>query len=460
MGGILLGSELNLQYSLSKYNIFSKLSDSPDYFIVNLLSGHADILDAGKAKEIAGGDFTGFDEYVEKGYLVKEKEENKRFKLKYLDFLNERDNDEIQLFFVPRYSCNFSCSYCYQSRYYSSGEDLKDLSKETVDAFYRYIDKEFAGRRKYITVFGGEPLLDGEKAREQFRWIIDGAAQRHLDVAVVTNGYYLTRYMDILQTAKIREIQVTLDGTRDIHDQRRQLHNGQPTFDRIVAGIDRALENDFPINLRVVVDKENIDNLMELAEFAIKKKWTANPLFKTQLGRNYELHSCQPNREKLFTRLSLYEAIYKLVKKHPGFLEFHGPAFSISRFLFDNGELPDPLFDSCPGTKTEWAFDYTGQIYACTATVGKKGEELGTFYPKITKNEEAIETWEDRDVTSIPECRACELQLACGGGCASAAKNKTGQINSPDCRPVKELLEMGISLYFGESKKSDDSDGK
>ena len=39
-----------MQYS--KYNIFSKIRDSENYFIVNLLSGNADILDRADAVKI------------------------------------------------------------------------------------------------------------------------------------------------------------------------------------------------------------------------------------------------------------------------------------------------------------------------------------------------------------------------------------------------------------------------
>jgi uncharacterized protein len=432
-------------YRLSKYNIFSKLNDSPYYFIVNILSGNADILTPEKAKEIKDNTFTDVDEYLKKGYLSDEKEEEKQYKLKYLDFLEKRDSEEVQVFFAPRYACNFACAYCYQTEYNSP---KSPLTKEVVDAFYDYLDCELAGRRKYITIFGGEPLMDGPQAKREIQWLISGANDRNLEAAVVTNGYLLTDYLDILSQGTIREIQVTLDGTKNLHDKRRPLVNGNPTFEKIAAGIDLALQKSFSINLRVVVDKENIDGLVELARFAINKGWTSNPLFKTQLGRNYELHTCQPDGEKLFSRVSLYEKIYSIVREYPEFLDFHRPAFSVSRFLFENGELPDPLFDSCPGTKTEWAFDYTGRIYSCTATVGKTDEALGTFFPEVTKKEEITALWEDRDVRSIPACRDCSLQLACGGGCASAAKNKTGEILSPDCRPVKELLEMGIALYF------------
>jgi len=180
----------------------------------------------------------------------------------------------------------------------------------------------------------------------------------------------------------------------------------------------------------------------------MEKGWTASPLFKTQLGRNYELHHCQSSPDKLFDRISLYEKIYEMIKIHPHILDFHKPAYSVSKYLEENGELPGPLFDSCPACKTEWAFDYTGNIYSCTATVGKTDESLGTFYPSVTRKEEIIDNWESRDVTSIAECRDCSVQLACGGGCGSVAKNRTGNICSPDCRPVKELMELGFSQYF------------
>ena len=116
-----------------------------------------------------------------------------------------------------------------------------------------------------------------------------------------------------------------------------------------------------------------------------------------------------------------------MAREHPELLEFHRPAFSLARFLWENGELPDPLFDACPGCKSEWAFDYTGRIYSCTAMVGKNGEELGTFYPEVTRNAARIDEWQARDVTTIPGCRDCAQQLACGGGCGAVAKNRTAR---------------------------------
>jgi uncharacterized protein len=441
----------------SKYNIFSKVRESENYFILNLLSGSADILnsaDAEKVKTIQTGNDLPDKEFINeltvKGYLVDIAEENTLYKYKYLDFIDSREKEEIQLFFVTNYSCNFACTYCYQDQY---NNPKNELSQEVIDSFFHYVESEFAGRKKYITVFGGEPLLNSSKQKILINQLLEKSTGSNLDICIVTNGYSLEEYIPILKSAKIREIQVTLDGTETVHNKRRFLKSGEGTFNKIVRGIDSCLENHIPVNLRMVIDKENIDDLPELAQLAIDKGWTENPLFKTQVGRNYELHHCQSANDKLFSRISLFETIFNLVKQHPHILQFYKPAFSVSKFLLENGELPDPLFDSCPACKTEWAFDYSGNIYPCTATVGKAEESVGTFYPDITHNTSLIDEWESRDIISIPECKECTVQLACGGGCGSVAKNKAGKICSADCRPVKELLEFGFASYFRDQKE-------
>ena len=439
----------------SKHNIFSKIKDSNDFFIVNLLTGNADILTpdyADKILKVKNNEEINDDQFIgelkEKGYLADEKEEGKLYRRKYLDFLDNRDDDEIQLFFVPNYSCNFACSYCYQDEY-APTKGL--LNNQIINSFFDYVQKEFAGKRKYITIFGGEPLMNSPRQKELIDYFISKANAAQLDVCIVTNGYTLVEYMDSLKHGNMREVQITLDGTAKFHDSRRFLKGGSGTFDRIVEGVDACIANQITVNLRMVIDKENIDNLPELAQFAIDKGWTTSSYFKTQIGRNYELHHCQSSGDKLFSRISLFEKLYDLTKRYPHILEFYKPAYSISKFLSENGSLPDPLFDACPACKTEWAFDYTGHIYSCTATVGKDDEALGTFYPKINQLSELINVWESRDVVSIPECKECSVQLACGGGCGSVAKNKSGTVCSTDCRPVKELLELGFGAYFKEN---------
>ena len=428
----------------SKHNIITPIADSDDFFIVNPLHGSADIITAHEL-EMLHNQYDEKGNFADRKYLIDEQEEAKAFKMAYLDFLDNRDEDEIQLFFVPNYSCNFACSYCYQEGYSPSESKL---TTEVIDAFFDYISTEFAGRKKYITVFGGEPLLPGDNQRKAIEYLVEKANEARLDLAFVTNGYTLASYVELFKTAFIREVQVTLDGTKAVHDSRRYLKGRQSTFDRIIEGIDACLENNISINLRMVADKDNLGNLPELARFAIGKGWTKSPLFKTQIGRNYELHVCNSSPDRLYSRAEMYQRIYEMMQEHPEIIEFYKPGFSIAKYIAEHEELPSPLFDSCPACKTEWAFDFTGTIYSCTATVGKKGEELGTFYPVVSKNDDAISQWQDRDITTIEKCKTCDVALVCGGGCASVAKNKNGNTNSPDCRPIKELLSLGAKAYL------------
>jgi uncharacterized protein len=430
---------------LSRFNIVSQIKDSEEFFIINALSGSADILDAETCQGLLSGNLSR-PQFIDRGYLVEPQVEQARFREAYMKFLDNRDTDEIQIFFVTGYHCNFDCSYCYQSDYDAEGERINP--NLVIDSFFQYIDATFAHRRKYLTLFGGEPLLPGKSNKALIGYFIDEATKRGLDVAVVTNGYLLDEYIDILKKGNIREVQVTIDGTREVHNKRRYLKNGKGTFDRIVDGADMLIKHGIPLNLRVVLDRENTGNLPDLARYAIDRGWTRSPFFSTQIGRNYELHQCQQGRDRLYSRIGIQKVLYKMIKDNPWMLEFYKPAFSVSRSLYENGELPAPLFDSCPGAKTEWAFDYKGNIYACTATVGKKGEELGTFFPELVIDQDKIDENADRDILSIKECRSCNLSLLCGGGCGAVAKNETGSITNPDCRPVKELLELGIAAYF------------
>lgn len=431
---------------LSKHTVVSRMRDSESWFALNLLSGNADIVERDVAEGILRGDHPLLPEFIAKGYRIDSPEaETAQFNAALSAFKEERDRDEVQLFFVPRYDCNFGCSYCFQDQY---AQDGIVPTREIADAFFDHIRTAFAGRRSYVTLFGGEPLLNGSAYRAFMEYFLDKLNEENLELAVVTNGYNLPDWIESLSRVRIREIQITLDGMQKSHDSRRPLKGGGGTFSQVVAGIDACIAQGFPVNLRMVVDRENVHDLPALARFAIERGWTKAAGFKTQLGRNYELHHCQTGTQALYTRLDMYEDLYRMVQEHPQVLEFHKPLFSISRFLFENGELPRPLFDACSGTKTEWAFDGAGKIYACTATVGKRGEELGTFWPAISLDKTEISCWQQRDITTIEKCTSCPSALACGGGCASVAKNETGSLLAPDCRPVRELLELGIPLYF------------
>src|SRR5690606_24815176 len=108
-------------------------------------------------------------------------------------------------------------------------------------------------------------------------YFLQQAKLAQIDVCFVTNGYSLVEYMPVFKenAGLIREIQVTLDGTASVHNARRFLKGGASTFSKIVDGVDACIANNLTVNLRMVVDKENIENLPDLAQFAIDRGWTS-----------------------------------------------------------------------------------------------------------------------------------------------------------------------------------------
>ena len=304
-----------------------------------------------------------------------------------------------------------------------------------------------------LLYLGGEPLVYSLAQRQMIAYVVEKCIEADLELSIVTNGYALTEYIDILKPAKIKEIQITLDGSRDIHNGRRATANKKGTFDKIIEGISAAVENKMPINLRSVIDAENIADIVNLAVYLDSLGWLDLPdeLFKTQLGRNYELFDCYAKPQHLMTRISLWSEYAALSKKHPILQKFHRPDFKGIRQLVDTGELPIASYDTCPACKTEWVFDLHGEIFGCTATCGRQEHRLGKFWPETDLDEGKIGRWKSRSVQTIEKCAGCKYDAVCGGGCGvMAANNNGGDILTPDCRPIQELCELGINHYIEE----------
>lgn len=459
---------------IAKNNIIVKMDrHTPvEYAILNPVAGNFDVMSEEEYRQYAEiekglpGTPRMVDYLLERGYLFHTKEgfEAARDEA-YGAFQKETEDAQVQLMLIPTYSCNLACTYCFQH-----GIDGRPqmISKETVDSFFEYAAKEFADAKvkPFITLFGGEPLINSKAQRDIVSHIVDHCARGGYEIAAVTNGYDFADYVDLLSKAKIKEIQFTLDGGKEMHDKRRMTANQRGTFDRVVAGMVKAVERGIPINLRSVVDKENVEDLVALAQIMDRHGWLDLPpsKFKTQIGRNYELFECYEKPEHLFTQVELWAEVAKLTEQYPILRKFHRPDFMGLRYLVDTGEMYVPSFDTCPAAKTEWIFDLYGDIYGCTASCGREDFKLGTFWPEVTKNQTAIDTWRRRDVTHIEKCKSCKYDIICGGGCGVVAANRNnGEILSPDCRPIQELYDIGVNFYDKEIRDlmaEDESDEK
>jgi uncharacterized protein len=442
---------------LSHWTIVAPIPGRDTTLVIQPLSGEAALLEAAKASALAAVPLktlpAGVDEDAlrEMAILVDAEDDDARLLADAKNaFAIEMDRTPTQLIAVPSFACNLACTYCYQEVF----ESTRGLVEPAViDAFFAWIDRFHASDDPppYITLFGGEPLVDTPAHHDRIRRYLDGARARGLGVAVVTNGNDLEAFAPLLSQGPLREVQVTLDGPQPVHDARRPHGNGSPTFDRIVRGVDAILAAKIPVNLRIVVDRSNLPALPDLARFADGKGWLGLPeaRFKTQVGRNYELFGCAAGqrRSDLYERAELWADYLELAEREPVLRRLYRPRFHGIGHLAETGELPVPNFDGCPATKKEWAFGPDGTLYGCTATVGNPRYRLGRFYPAIERDEQAIAVWSGRSTFHIDECAQCSLAPMCGGGCGAIAASRTGSPMRPDCRPVRELLGLGARFY-------------
>lgn len=440
----------------SRYNLILPMKENPEfpYAIMNSLSGGFDLVKAqeyDKLQSLKRGDTLDDEEFLkylgERGYLYSDEQaERSRWEARWPEFNKALEETAPQVLLVPTYACNLACTYCYQNGIKHKTQLMK---REVADSFFDHLSVQFPDKKPFITLFGGEALNASSRQKEIIDYIVKKAAQGGYAITAVTNGYDLLDYLDILQQATLKEIQITLDGPKEVHDLRRHTVGGHGTYDRIMLGVSEAVRREIPINLRVVLDKSNFKELVFLAEDLDSRGWLDLPTdrFKTQVGRNYELFECSATPANLLGHAEHWAMFVKLAENYPVLKKFHKPEFKGIHHLVQTGELYLPSYDTCPACKTEWVFDLYGDIYGCTATTGQKEFKLGTFFPEFQLQENEVKEWQGRSVRTIPECQNCEVSLICGGGCGAVAKDRLGKIQAPDCHPIKELLNLGLNYY-------------
>lgn len=173
---------------------------------------------------------------------------------------------------VVTYNCNFRCPYCFESRKNKDGNVRIVFTKEMVDNAYYAMDciqphKQLCSN--VITLYGGEPLLSENK--EIVTYIVEEGIKRGYSFVAITNGYEVDFFEDLLGEDKIRKLQITIDGPKEIHNKRRIHFRDNNTFDKIISNIALALHKGVKIVVRVNIDNSNINEFNELKIFLSKK---------------------------------------------------------------------------------------------------------------------------------------------------------------------------------------------
>ena len=346
------------------------------------------------------------------------------------------DSSHLGLTICPTLQCNFRCPYCFEQ----SQQVGTTMSPETVDRLIAFIGSYKDARRLSLGWYGGEPTLAWEVIED-----VTARAQA-LDIelegaGLVTNGYLLdAAKIARLGDLQIRSIQITLDGPPEVHDSRRVLAGGGPTYARILENVALLMESAYEgsCTIRVNVDKHNRERFLELraellARFAGKRLSVYPGHVHTGPGHAYD-HACNLDlKDWAALTVDLYRGGGLLPKE--GFYpaaNLDGTCVATSH----NGFVVGPR----------------GELYKCWEDVGKPEMVIGDVAAEEPITDPALRALYalGTDPYADPECLACNVLPICGGGCANKrlrAKHFHEE-GLTYCSPYKEHLTAYLEEYY------------
>ncbi|MBU2431906.1 MAG: SPASM domain-containing protein [Proteobacteria bacterium] len=265
-----------------------------------------------------------------------------------------------------------------------------------------------------------------------------------------TNGYLLDeKFIEKLPKLGIKTVQITVDGTKEIHDSRRFLLGGKPTFSKIKENIEnlvKANNQQLKIILRINLDFQNINSFEPLIEE-----------FKNMSGK---------------IRITFVKTCSGLGagENYPGCFDvksYKKISANFRELLYTNKfgirKLPMQVNCACYAeTANSFAVDPFGNVYKCIAGISLQKDKLGTLTTAgdIKYNQVELEKWNSYNILEDVECLNCKYLPICMGGCTLSRFEESRRTN-PDKKKNcfyetggPSLEERVIQYYQEHSKDS------
>jgi uncharacterized protein len=148
----------------------------------------------------------------------------------------------IQLTLNLTHECNMRCKYCAFSGLYKYQRTHSKLSMSTetaMKAIDAFMGQTQGAKESTLSFYGGEPLVQFDRIVAIVNYAMQLKQDRELHLHLTTNGTLLDDTILEFLIAHNVQVQISLDGPRDVHDRYRVYRNGDGTFDRIMANIRR-----------------------------------------------------------------------------------------------------------------------------------------------------------------------------------------------------------------------------
>lgn len=152
-------------------------------------------------------------------------------------------------------TCNFRCIHCYN-------QDLKPCIMN-LELFKKVINQLVLNGCQVVTLTGGEILLHPNFA-EMYKYCFS----KGLRVTLFTNGYFIDKYLDLLNNHKPKKIEISLYGSsNEIYKKICGIADG---FDVVYRNVCLVLENKLNLVLKTIVMEQNVLDFQNIQSLCYK----------------------------------------------------------------------------------------------------------------------------------------------------------------------------------------------
>ena len=258
----------------------------------------------------------------------------------------------------PTLNCNFSCWYCYETH------NKKYMSNEVKQRILKLIDNIVSKQDiQYFELdwFGGEPLLCYKNMVQpisEFTKSVCEEKKVFFISGITTNGYLInTEMIDFFKKVNMQSFQITLDGSKDIHDTIRYTHSNKGSYDRIVHNI---------ILLTRELKPQNLSLRINYTSKSFSSIGCIIDSFPKDIRANIKVLLQQVWQDKESKRLTMREI---------GDLQFK---FKEAGFQIEREILHCSTETSCYADNfNQSVINYDGRVFKCTALNFEKTQEDG-----------------------------------------------------------------------------------
>lgn len=352
-----------------------------------------------------------YQKLVDKGFLVEDSIEELDI---IRDYTNKaREAKSYYLIILPTLNCNFDCWYCVQNHIETI---MTDTTIQKVKNHIQYAVEVDKINSLHVEWFGGEPFLFFKEVIlpiSKFALSICKKAGIPFVNSATTNGYYITPEINsTLVELNFKGFQITIDGTRDLHNKVKKSKDDNSAFDVTLNNINSLLSNstDSRVTLRINYTNDNLkENILN----------EVNEIIQIENRSKVNIRFRKVWQEKVDkTRSSkVFEIINRFEKE--GYC-------SNSQFDLDNGFIP------CYADKKYYnAINYDGSVVKCTAN-----DDLQSGNPPGKLQDDGSILWEDGFLERYYKirfenqmCLNCKHLPICMGKCGMNYKSeKDGEL--------------------------------